>query len=566
MPGSRPDLSKQALTPASCCIKLNIGISSLIQALAAYPNSQSRIAGIRLGIEVVPLDTGSCPHPDSPYTMDSSTPQRARVTPSLSSKLASSQLALPPTPAKVPDPPTPPKVQLQSHLGDPEVGAQTAFMQGMVRAIDRDGAFGLAIFVFERAKDLASSHPGWEMEPKDLYHVMVLIRTLRRDILRSLAQNTLLEDMERDPVLRQWAQTHMTVQAGSAIHGAGVYANVLARPARTGRLTTTGPTRFPGRYLTAEHIQALIRDKTLYQASTPDADRVARRIDGFQAPVTRVPRHDSMRRWKSSVDSEALAKKKHLFLARAPLGAPPFKRTPFEIGLTWDLDVRLKHHRDLDNTNHVFGFESAWGQQNGVDALELFQFAVFLMTEANADDLARAEIVATILTSSMWSEGGLNPSVPGHCPQHKPKNPTHARQRFSFNARSVFLGRPHILVELREDGNRLQSRFDLYQRFGMIPRIQERIEEAEADVAVAEPQMSKLRQERDTLFRANRQQAKQRAKTTGVVKGKWAGLRAKLKAHEACLESLDAARIVAVKVAMDGAYVPATDTEAASAI
>ena len=308
---------------------------------------------------------------------------------------------------------------------DPNNPIHTNQQQRMLWMLEHRGRWGLALELRKYA-ELQLSNPtvtnrkSWQYIVDDFdngtYYMFIQLLTLPRLVLESLIKNTITRDIHTDRDVGQFHRQDMQT------HGfPGVYLNVLGLSAVSGggSLTTFAPNA--GKWLTPAQAHDLAEAARLYAGTDNAADQYAKKIDDVFPKKTSFkilqPREPEDRRYFKSdsaagkLETWSVTIDDQFYKNMAAHLHVPHRRCPTEVGWSQSVKDRQQHHVTNSSTTFIYGFANAWSHldpsASGIKFPTPYQFALFRVW--NKDALPQiTEIMASMLCSSYWTEGGLN--------------------------------------------------------------------------------------------------------------------------------------------------------------
>ena len=443
-----------------------------------------------------------------------------------------------PPPPKAPDRPSFAGAKQWTEQGkDPEEPLQTRAQKQLMYGIDENGPWGMIETVCEVAADCkgkeqailnankaagivpptAQISGSWDEVLNDLacnrYDLAVLVYSLPEDVWRAIIRNTLMSECwTKDSKVGEFVKAYMLMSA--TMTGAGAYTNLLCRTKDTQRITTMGqgPPLYPGRFLSPDQMRELHRKVGSYHDDGAN-DPFVQRIDNRQSACPLAKRNEHRYQCSDGVVRTFRDRINQLFVGGRPSDVP-YKRGLTMVGLTWNIPKRFPQHDAHRGTNALFGLVSAITRNAGDESLELKQLAVLRIHEFKPLLLSLAEILLSIVASSYWYEGGLNPTWAGQ--RWVPQNLTTSDMspHFAATKRAVF-SRMHILEALREDLERVERRSKIYERHANEQTVLNTIEVVRENADRAEAEEEEARRQRDLQVAENRRlKAELRARVT----------------------------------------------------
>lgn len=349
----------------------------------------------------------------------------------------------------------------------PQEPLQDDFQEEMMYYFDLQGYWGLASTMYRRAREESSHHSNrsyWRVLVEDqeqkTYHLYKLLLSLPGTVIRSLIRNTLTHDIVHDPAVKKFVEHHMYLRERP-----GIYMQVTAHGSKG--VTVLGPkAQAPantGKWMTGGQIQEMLDFLELYlrggSASDVDAKRFDRKLSTDIKEIKDLIEDKKRRRYaknpKQVARLQAWAKvieKQYVTnLSNGDTDAS-FMRCPTEVG--WSISVKNRCSYHLANTysTYIFGFAHVFTQFS-LEFTEQFpqahQFTVFPIFEKDADLCKVGEFAATLLTSSLSVNGGLNCTLPGKVSFHS-RTISRSSPKWGRNAVEMF-NRAHVDVAMMED-------------------------------------------------------------------------------------------------------------------
>ena len=307
---------------------------------------------------------------------------------------------------------------------DPEEPMQTEWQHQMMDAFDHDGYYGLAFKMYSFAStqpDRQKPTSSWatileDRDSKRLY-LLLLLTTLPEFIIRSLIRNTLPYDYYHDKELRSYVDKYMTPGEFP-----GIYANIPTIGADTSSYAIARQYENQGRWMTKNQVESMVARIESYLDFVPHFNQDVQDIDAYfptsdPSTLNRAQSH-SKRRYAPTLASRTKIKqwiraiKRHFCTGLDASHADvPFKRCPMEIGWSYNVDQRLGQYKNNANTTYIYGVVNVLTRQPrpvGLGFPVPAQWSIFRIWEKDVTLVKVAEITASLLCSSYWTQGGLN--------------------------------------------------------------------------------------------------------------------------------------------------------------
>ncbi|KAI4089563.1 MAG: hypothetical protein LQ344_005278 [Seirophora lacunosa] len=298
---------------------------------------------------------------------------------------------------------------------DPEDPLALAWQRTLWYAFENFGRIGVAVEMYQYAAN-AAPHTSWNKvivdEQAGKASVLILLMGLTDDVIRSLIRNTLPHDISRNPDLGDFARTCMQSREAPAIYCMALASNVSQI------LTANGPRprSNPGRWLSPDQNGQLADTCEEYQDDAPTARFLNQSIDSWQRK-DRWP--GPGRRWTSRSFQNWLQCFRDLYCENIDPAktTTPWVKCPFEVGFAVNTSARLRQHATNSNTNSIWALVHAIARlspsSSGFGLPAPKQWELFVLFEDDEPYAQLGEIVGSMLCSSYWLHGGLNPVYAG---------------------------------------------------------------------------------------------------------------------------------------------------------
>ncbi|KAL8973753.1 MAG: hypothetical protein Q9197_002001 [Variospora fuerteventurae] len=297
---------------------------------------------------------------------------------------------------------------------DPEDPLALAWQRTLWYAFENFGRVGIAVEMHKKAAN-ANRHASWDKviadEASQKASILIMLMGLTDDVIRSLIRNTLPHDITQSTELADFVRHWMQKREAPSIYCMAIASDI------TPVLTVLGPRprRDPGSWLSPDQTRQLVGKCKDYYTDAPNAQALNRAIDSWQRTV---PWAERGRKWTSQSSAEWLRCFRDLYCtnidpAKASTG---WAKCPFEVGFAVNTVGRLRQHAINSKTN------SLWAPVHAISRLPANvpnasgfgfpapgQWELFPLFEDDEPYAQLAEIVGSLLCSSYWFEGGLNP-------------------------------------------------------------------------------------------------------------------------------------------------------------
>ncbi|KAI4148100.1 MAG: hypothetical protein LQ341_001665 [Variospora aurantia] len=297
---------------------------------------------------------------------------------------------------------------------DPEDPLALAFQRTLWYAFENFGRVGVAVEMYKRAAN-AIPNASWRKliadEQSGNASVLVMLMGLTDDVIRSLIRNTLPHDITQSAELAGFVRRCMRSRKAPSIYCMAIASDVAPVLTATG----TGPRSHPGRWLSPDQCRQLVLKCEDYFDNAPNAQVLNRAIDGWRRNTAWT---DTRRKWHSQSSDQWLQCFRDLYCANiAPAKTTtPWAKCPFEVGFAINTVGRLRQHIVNSNTNSIWAVVHAIARlptnvpnANGFGFPTPTQWELFPLFEHDEPFAQLAEIVGSLLCSSYWFHGGLNP-------------------------------------------------------------------------------------------------------------------------------------------------------------
>ncbi|KAI4119873.1 MAG: hypothetical protein LQ338_007219 [Usnochroma carphineum] len=323
-----------------------------------------------------------------------------------------------------PSEPTPlnlPSRTRQTGLVDPEDPLATPWQRIMWSAFESFGRVGIARVFYRKAAEEAPN-ASWEKlladERSGEQYVVRLLMGLTDDAIRSLIRGTLPHDitLQQNSDLYKFVRDCMVPRAMPSIYCMAPASSTEQILVASGR---SRPREHAGKWLTPDQAQQLVDKCRDYITDSPNALAMNQAIDGWKRKH-RYTKPD--RRWKSGVFEEWLQNFEDLYCGNIDPNKKnvPWTKVPFEVGFAVNTEGRLKQHAGNQQTNSIWALVHAITRlptnlpgAQGFGFPPVRQWELFPLYEDNEKYAQLGEIVGSLLCSSYWTFGGLNPIYAG---------------------------------------------------------------------------------------------------------------------------------------------------------
>ncbi|MCJ1479123.1 hypothetical protein MMC13_007807 [Lambiella insularis] len=405
---------------------------------------------------------------------------------------------------------------------DPADPIRDDYQQDMLYFFESEGYWGLVRTIYLRAEQEVQQGTDasqwqiltedWNSKKFDLYYLLI---TLPPNIIRSLIRGTLTLDMERDRALDVFVSIHM-----ASISRAGIYINILARGGNPLQLPGGGTKHDIGMFLNGNEMTQMTDFLDQYLTINPTSNAAALAFDAHfptgDSKVLKLILTPQLRRYATNDRAKNklnrwrdIAKQQYLDRLPTAQGNTYFKRCLTEVGYSLDVTRRLASHKKNTDTTYIYAFLHAWTTHCMSQAQRfppVRQYTVFPLWQRSLNQAKVGEFGATVLTSSLIDNGGLNPKTPGNI-IFTDSVPRETAPVWRQTAETLF-SRKHVAGVLAEERRKMESRIELFKELPHFKDLKQinstltqELADVQAKVARRHKELSNLSSRKDQLKR-----------------------------------------------------------------
>ncbi|KAL9018249.1 MAG: hypothetical protein Q9185_004463 [Variospora sp. 1 TL-2023] len=302
---------------------------------------------------------------------------------------------------------------------DPEDPLVLSWQRTLWYAFENFGRVGIALAIYKKAAE-ETQNASWDKLMDDrrrkTFYVLEHLVGLTDDAIRSLIRNTLPHDITKNRELAKFVRDSMVPRRAPSIYCMTIASSVE-------NMLTTGGRTIPrpnaGKWLTPDQSVQMVRKCMNYHANKVGYEAMNQAIDswGRKNPYTK-----SVRQWKSTSFKDWAPRFNLSYCANIDptQRTTPWSKCPFEVGFAVNTVARLKQHAINSNTNSLWAPVHAIARlptnipnASGFGFPAPRQWELFPLIEDNERAAQIGEIVGSLLCSTYWFEGGLNPIFAG---------------------------------------------------------------------------------------------------------------------------------------------------------
>ncbi|KAI9873428.1 MAG: hypothetical protein M1830_000420 [Pleopsidium flavum] len=363
--------------------------------------------------------------------------------------------ALKPLPSTLPNP--------IPHPLDPQDPIMEDYQLSMISIFDREGTSALVKYLGKRADELDRLKRGdksWATMIADSNESVpascLLLNSLDPKVLRSIVRGTLTSDRYKDPeIAKALKQMELVTQPGS-------YLVTLCRnPAPPEQSLHVGKS------VSTKELRIVLRRARNYLSGDVRYNDYAEKIDNACTPTKNIDRKNqaigerrfAQNDWQRQRCLDFVVYMERRYLSRAEQGVvggedEPLLRCWQEVGWGKDTKTRCEMHESLRSSNNLLGlvYSILLIEFKGVFEMQMHQ--LFRVPSASQADVS--EILGSMIASSYWFQGGLNPALAGGSDQAD-LNLVTMDSSWERNQRALYLDSSALDIRVKDEATKLKE-------------------------------------------------------------------------------------------------------------